>query len=427
MLKRLRNKMLILNMASTLCLILISFTVIYSITYSSVEKEINQSLFRAFVTHRPPDGAMHRPDWQPPEDNGENNSDSKNTQKKRMLRDTRNFSVFVKEDGTIETNSMFGENSELYTSVAKEVLKQSGERGRFRYDGIYWCYQTRKNDDGTRIIALADITAEHGIIVRLLASFALCSAGLLVAVFLISLYFANKSIKPVRDAWNKQKQFVADASHELKTPLAAINTNVDVILGSPESTVSQQSKWLEYIKSEAERLTGLVQNLLFMARIDGDVQIPMTVTNLSDVYESAVLNMEAVAFENGRNYSYEIEHGIYAKVNAEQLTRLCLILIDNAVKYSPEGGHIDISFKCVQKEAVFSVCNDGEPIPPEEQKKIFDRFYCSDKSRTGNSYGLGLAIAKDIAALHHGKLTVESRENKQTCFSFSVPWYECKK
>ena len=174
----------------------------------------------------------------------------------------------------------------------------------------------QKNDDGTRIIALADITAENGIIVRLLASFALCSVGLLVAVFLISLYFANKSIKPVRDAWDKQKQFVADASHELKTPLAAINTNVDVLLGSPESTVGQQSKWLEHIKSEAERLTGLVQNLLFMARIDGDVQVPMTETNLSDVYESVALNMEAVAFEKGKNYSYDIEHGIYAKANA---------------------------------------------------------------------------------------------------------------
>lgn len=422
MLKKLRNKMLILNMASTLCLILISFAVIYSITYSSVEKEINQSLFRAFTMHRPPDGAMHLPDWQPPDDNNGDSRGDNSAQKKRMLRDTRNFSVFVKNDGTIETNSMFGENNELYTSVASEVLKQSGERGRFRYDGIYWCYQTKKNDDGTRIIALADITAENGIIVRLLASFALCSVGLLVAVFLISLYFANKSIKPVRDAWDKQKQFVADASHELKTPLAAINTNVDVLLGSPESTVGQQSKWLEHIKSEAERLTGLVQNLLFMARIDGDVQVPMTETNLSDVYESVALNMEAVAFEKGKNYSYDIEHGIYAKANAEQLTRLCLILVDNAVKYSPDGGHVDICLKRVQKEAVLSVSNDGDPIPPEEQKKIFDRFYCSDKARTGNSYGLGLAMAKDIAAVHHGKLTVESRENEPTRFAFSVPW-----
>ena len=132
--------------------------------------------------------------------------------------------------------------------------------------------------------------------------------------------------------------------------------------------------------------------------------------------------MEAVAFEKGKNYSYDIEHGIYAKANAEQLTRLCLILIDNAVKYSPDGGHVDICLKRVQKEAVLSVSNDGDPIPPEEQKKIFDRFYCSDKSRTGNSYGLGLAMAKDIAAVHHGKLTVESRENEPTRFAFSVPW-----
>lgn len=417
MLKKLRNKMLILNMTSTLCLILISFAVIYSITYASVEKEINQSLFRAMMMHRPPETEASHPTPGPPV----GKSESKSEQKKRMLRDARNFSVLVRSDGTIETNSMFGENNELYTSVAKEVLKQSGERGRFRYDGIYWCYQNKENDDGTRLIALSDITAEHGIIVRLLTSFALCSAGLLIAVFLISLYFANRSIKPVRDAWEKQKQFVADASHELKTPLAAINTNVDVVLGSPDSTVKQQSKWLAYIKSEAERLTCLVQNLLFMARIDGDAQIPFAETNLSDVFESSALNMEAVAFEKGKKYSYDIERDIYASVNAEQITRLSLILIDNAIKYSADGGCIDIIFKKTQKEAVYTVANDGEPIAPEEQKKIFDRFYCSDKSRTGNSYGLGLAIAKEISDVHRGKLTVESRENERTVFSFSIP------
>ena len=406
--------MLILNMVSTLVLTLISFAVIYTITYNSVNQRVEQSLYREINFHN-----RFIPENEPKHDEMPRiNPDTlQDTENRHKLNNIRNFSVEISETGSIKTNSMFGEDSELYSTVAKEAAKQRKMSGRFRCENIYWQYISKEYEDGSRIIALADVTAEREVLARLILSFLLSSAVLLICIFLLSLYFANRSIKPVKEMWDKQKQFIADASHELKTPLAAINTNVDVVLSHPSDTVGEQAKWLEYIKSEAERLTNLTGNLLFIARVDGTAQIPMQTVLVSDIFESSSMNMEAVAFEKGKNYFYETEPGIYANANADQITRLSLILIDNAIKYSDKN--IEIGLKRIQKDsAVFFVKNDGEVIPKDEQTKIFDRFYRVDKSRTGNSYGLGLSMAKEIAQLHGAKLTVESSKEDGTVFSF---------
>ena len=421
MLKKLRNKFLFMNMISTFFLILISFAVIFSITYSSTEKEIEKSLFRAFSTQWQPRnfGALGK---NAPREKGERREIKNAPSEDRRFNDVRVFSVLIKEDGAFETRSMFGDNNELYKEVAQVAVKQTEKKGEFKYSGALWRYGMIERGK-EKIMAVVDISAERAIIRKLVLSFTCCAAVLLMLIYFVSLYYANRVIRPVRDAWGKQKQFVADASHELKTPLSTINANIDVVLSHPEGKIIEEEKWLTYIKKESARLTELTDDLLFMAKLEGDTKIETEKVNLSEIVESNILNLEAVAFEKGKIFEYNIEKEIYAEVIPSQFTRLVLILIDNAVKYSPKGDIIKISFSLSSKDwAVLKVTNRGEPIPLEEQKKIFDRFYRADKSRTGkNGYGLGLSIAHEITKNHKGKIYVTSDEKQGTEFTVLIP------
>ena len=406
MFKNLRYKFLLMNMVSTFCIILISFAVIFSITYSNVQKDINRSIGRAMFMHRP---TM----WGRPQE-----AKTREMKPERQFEDMRSFSVFVDSSGNIKTDSAFGEDNSLYHTVAEKAAEQNAKKGDFVCENAYWTFETVARPDGTKLIALVDTSAEREIIKNLLISFVVCAAFILVAIFFLSLFFANRAIRHVNEAWQKQKQFVADASHELKTPLSAINTNIDVLLTHKDNKIADEEKWLQYIKSEAHRLTELADSLLFMAKMDGGVKYDLLPVNISEIVESTALNMEAVAFEKGLVINQKVEENIVINADAAQMTRLCVILIDNAVKYSCRGGAVDISFtKAANEHPVLKIHNGGEIIPKEEQAKIFDRFYRTDKSRTGTGYGLGLAIAKEITLLHGAKISVESREGFGTEFT----------
>ena len=414
MLKNLRNRMLFINMVSTFLLLVISFCVIFAVTYSSVRRDIDRSLFRAFVFHRTAEQSTDakKPMFPPPD---EESGGKPNENGDRHLGDIRNFSVLVSQSGEVNTDSVFGENNGLYEAVAKRAAAQKEEKGSFKSDGVYWQYDTRSLKDGARLIALADVTAEYNMLARFIISFIICAALLLVLIFFFSLYFANRAMRPVIEAWEKQKQFVSDASHELKTPLAAINTNVDAVLANPESSVLSQEKWLNYIKSESQRLALLTGN-----RLDNQAEFKTESVNLSEITEQAVLNLEAAAFERQVRFDYSIEKDVTVTGAKDQLQRLAVILLDNAVKYSPDRGTVNVSLKKKDKHAELSVHNTGEPIPPDEQEKIFDRFYRVDKARSAGSYGLGLSMARDIVRLHGGKIWVESSKENGTSFFVTV-------
>lgn len=413
MFKKLRNKMLIMNMVSTFFLIILAFSAIFTITYNNVEHDIDEALFRAFSFHRP---------FKMPQ-NIEQEIPKEEKKPQRMLRDMRIFSVYIEPDKTVKTDSVFGENSEYYKSVAKAALRQNSLEGEFKSEGIVWRFDTRKLENGARIIALANISAEKNFLFHLIISLSASAAVLLIIIFILSLHFANRALKPVKEAWDKQKQFVEDASHELKTPLAAINTNIDLLLSLKENEEKERGKWLRYIKNEVSRLTSLTENLLFMARMNGEVKTTMQRVNASETIESCILNFEAVAFEKGIALKENIEKEIFlSNSNEAQLSRLCLILLDNAVKYSEKNGTVKVSFKTDgSKNAFLSVHNYSEPIAKEDLAKIFDRFYRGDKSRSSEGYGLGLAMAKEITQLHKGKISVKSSREEGTEFIVQLP------
>lgn len=234
-----------------------------------------------------------------------------------------------------------------------------------------------------------------------------------ILIVIVSRKITSWIIKPVIESFNKQKQFVADASHELKTPIAVIMANAEALEREPN-----EEKWLTNIKSEAEQMNELVTDLLDLAKLEeGKEKVSFSDENVSKLTEMAILTLESLIYESKIKLEYNIEENITMKCNGGQIKQLVTILLDNAIKHSNENGEIKFELKKQKSDVILTVSNRGEEIPKEMQEKIFERFYRIDESRnrSDNRYGLGLAIAKNIVVNHNGKISVES-ENKITKF-----------
>ena len=279
------------------------------------------------------------------------------------------------------------------------------------------------NGNGTKI-AFADRSLEINTLKSLLKTSVLVGIGSLIAFFIVSLYLATWAVKPIQKSWEQQRQFVADASHELKTPLTVILANTDIVLSHKDDTINNQIKWIDYIKTEAERMTTLVNDLLFLAKTDSHKnEIIFSKINFSDTVWNCVLPFESVAFEQGKIIDIEIASDVFFNGDNNRLKQLIVILIDNAIKYSNEKGHINVTLSQNVDKVTLSINNTGEPIPKEQSLHIFERFYRVDESRARekDGYGLGLSIAKSIVETHHGKITVKSSESEGTTFTVSFP------
>lgn len=279
------------------------------------------------------------------------------------------------------------------------------------------------NEKGIKI-AFTDRSLEINTLNSLLKTFVLVGMGSLIAFLIVSLYLANWAVKPIKKSWEQQRQFVADASHELKTPLTVILANTDIVLSHKDDTINNQIKWINYIKTEGERMTTLVNDLLFLAKTDANKNdFAFSEVNFSDIIWNCVLTFESVAFEEEKIIDSEITPDLYINGDSNRLKQLVCILIDNAIKYSKEKGIIKISLTKNQDKTLLSVNNPGDPIPKEKIPHLFERFYRIDESRARkkDGYGLGLAIAKSIVDTHNGKITVKSSEGEGTTFTVAFP------
>lgn len=279
------------------------------------------------------------------------------------------------------------------------------------------------NEKGIKI-AFTDRSLEINTLKSLLKTFGVVGIGSLIAFFIVSLYLANWAVKPIKRSWEQQRQFIADASHELRTPLTVILANTDIVLSHKDDTIHNQIKWINYIKTEGERMTSLVNDLLFLAKTDANRnKVIFSKINFSDIIWNCVLPFESVAFEEEKNIDNEITPDIFIRGDSNRLKQLIIILIDNAIKYSNEKGYINVNLTKTQDKILLSVNNTGEPIPEEKISHIFDRFYRADESRARkkDGYGLGLAIAKTIVDAHHGKIVVKSSEDEGTTFTVAFP------
>ena len=275
----------------------------------------------------------------------------------------------------------------------------------------------KTNSPGRQRIVFADMSSEKAAIANLMRSCAFVGSISLLAFLGISIFLAHWAVKPVDQAWKQQKQFVADASHELKTPLTVILTNAE-LLQYPDYDETMKAQFVQSILSMSHKMRELVESLLELARIDnGTAKECLEKVNFSELLTDEAQPFEALFFEKGRNLALSIQPDIFVRGSDQHLRQLLGILLDNALKYSTLDGDISVSLSRHGSHCTMSVANPGVEISRENLSNIFKRFYRVDQARGLNgSYGLGLSIAQSIVGVHKGKIWAESKKGINTFY-----------
>ena len=243
----------------------------------------------------------------------------------------------------------------------------------------------------------------------------------LVVFFFISRRFAKIAVTPVEKAWEQQKQFLADASHDLKTPLTVILANNNIVSAHRNDTVESQMKWIESTSEEANRMSDLINKMLELAKSEATKEeLKISQVNLSEIVENSILQFEVVAFEKNISIESGIQPDIFVKTHAPTFSKVLEILFDNAIKYSDENGKISIALYQTSKKAFFTINNKGEHISHDDLPHVFERFYRTSKERKIGGHGLGLSLAKKKCDMLGCKLSVDSNKEDGTTFTITL-------
>ena len=429
MFNKTRNRILLLNMAMVSSVVIFAFVVIFATTYTRAQNEIDTMLSAA----PPPNifnvyGAAFRPGGVAYPESGF--FAGQNRFSMRVPPDVgRSFSLLVDyQNEIVDINSMIDIEYDTYTLMASQALESIDSQSVLNVDGRMWRYTiipvsvvSREISEPAssvfimsselHYIRFLDVTESYRTIRSLALILSVLLIVILVVFYFISRFFANRAIKPMQEAWEKQNRFIADASHELKTPLSIINANCGVLYSDIDETIGSQLRWVDSIMRAADRMTGFANSMLSLISLeDTQLELRRGPLDLSAAVSSAVDEIEAPAVKKSLSVYREIESGVEVDSNWEHVHRILSILLDNAVKYTDVGGEIVISLSKENKRVVCSVRNSGSGIPAEDLPRLFDRFYRGDPARSSeiSGYGLGLSIAKGLANQLGAELTVKS-------------------
>ena len=308
-------------------------------------------------------------------------------------------------------------NEALLRGLVARVNKIGYTNGSLRDINLIY---TVNNKPFNTVYVFVDVRGTAASLTALVESSIAIGAVSLGAFFALIFFLARWMIRPVEESWQKQKQFVSDASHELKTPLAVIMSNAE-LLQEGEIAQTQKDTFAANIFTKSLQMRSLVENLLELARADnGQVKKAFTQLDFSACVENAALPFEAVYFENNLQLQTAIEPQIILTGSADHLRQVVDILLDNASKYASPG-IVHLRLEKRNKKCLLTVSNPGDPIPQEDLMNIFERFYRVDKARTSDgSFGLGLSIAKAIVEEHKGKIWANSNQTGN-CFFVELP------
>ncbi len=297
-----------------------------------------------------------------------------------------------------------GYTDQELSDMALEVIQRDNTRGEIENLSYYKAVRIR----GT-YISFFNTNSQKSYFNTLFYTILIFGLIGLVLLFLISIWLSKWLITPIEETFHKQKQFISDASHELKTPITIISSNVDAL-----ERENGESKWIDYIRSETLRMNRLISDLLQLATLDFDEDRSIfTRIDFSELVMSTTLPFESVAYEKQIGLEEAIDENIYILGDSIKLAQLIVILIDNALNYTEPEGKIRVELKKYREKRILTVSNTGKEIPASERELIFERFYRVNKARTrekGN-YGLGLSIAKSITQLHNGRISVCCKNN----------------
>ena len=395
MIDKLRKKLVAINLVSVGVVFFIAILLIFSLGYSRIGEERNTRMASALTYDTT--------------DNDFANEDIYKDMALALYDKTTDEIVWYK-------GCNFNYDVEELDSSVRRIVEHGETRGFAR---MRLRYQTSGGTDVTRVVFNDLDSSEKGSAPYLL--FALITLLLGLAIYVVISYMlASMALKPIEESWSKQKQFVADASHELKTPLSVIMANTEIIASHGSETVDSQMRWIENTRGESARMAELVASLLFLAKNDDGLKVELKTVNLSDCVSTTVLGQDAVFYENGKKFDYSLTDDITVFGNETQLKQLVTILLDNANKYSLGDGNIELTLTANGRHAVITVSNDSEQLTVEQLSHLFDRFYTVDESRNSRGNGLGLSIAKTIVDTHDGTINVDCRDGRTT-FTVTLP------
>ena len=420
MIAKLRRQFILINMSFVALILVTVFAAFCTISYHNACTDTMSSLH-----HMLDNGYKNVP---PAPENGAQLAGGKRIRPNDMKKNVppeRIPMFYVSVDSSGNTELVKTENitvdDELINSAAEYVREREKDEGVISELNLR--YVRRVTPRGEQIV-FADRTNETSTLKNLLITSLVAGVGGLLAFFVASLFLSGIAVRPVKTAWENQRRFVADASHELKTPITVILANMNILSADKNETVGSQMKWIKNTCEEAERMKMLVDDMLFLAK--GDAQRNNTQympTDLGELLTGCVLQFEPVAFEKGVTINEVSADGVGVTGDAKQLGQLFGILLDNACKYADENTVISVSLEKNGQLAEVRVRNKGTVIPEEDIPHIFERFYRAEKSRVRKTggYGLGLAIAESITNSHGGKISVKSDKENGTVFTVRLP------
>ncbi|SFQ81903.1 His Kinase A (phospho-acceptor) domain-containing protein [Bacillus mycoides] len=407
MFQKTRIRLTILNSLVFILLIGVLGSIIYSYTYKRTYNEVDQSI--KMITQYREKFDVKMP---PPRKRIEN----------IKIRDPR-ITIITWNGKIVEIegdNHKFRSNFE--GDLEKFSPKKVGDLQDIEVQGRYF-RMFAFQEDGKIVQIVRDTTAEEEMLNTLFLILIIgCSIGSLCAIG-IGFFLAGRALIPIQNSWEKQQQFVSDASHELRTPLAVIQSKTDVLFQSPSATIEEKAVDISTISKECRRLSKLVSNLLLLARSDSNqIEMDKKTFELDKLLEEIINPYKEIASYQEKAIILKVEHDITFMGDRERIHQMMVILLDNAMKYTNEDGHIQIDCTQTSNSIRIRVKDNGIGVKEEDIPNLFDRFYQGDKARSmSEGAGLGLSIANWIVEKHYGKISVESKWGEGTCFEVIFP------
>ncbi len=406
MIKKLQRKFVLITMESLFFVLLLMVVAINGINYYQMQVKIdgamqilseNQGRFPEFKKGNEPPKDPHF-DFQMNEE---------------TAFEVRYFVINVDEDGSVEqidTGHIAAISSSDAITYANSVIESGQANG---FEGIYK-FKVVEQSHGSMILFMDCRSQLQSFTALLLISSAVALLTLLITFILVSV-FSRKAISPIIISLEKQKQFITDAGHEIKTPLAIISANADVL-----ELTTGGNEWIGSIRNQVVRLDKLVKNLLVLSKVGEDnIELIFTDLNISKTVAETAASFEAIAEMQSKEFLLTLQPDLKIRGDETSIQQLVSTLIDNALKYSNENGTIQITLSSTKKGVLLEFYNTTDSIETENLERLFDRFYRPDSSRSRETggYGIGLSIAKSIVDAHHGKISARSEDGKSICFS----------
>lgn len=379
MLNKLRLKFVLINMCIVFSMLLVIFGMVYRFTGENLETQADTMLQTVLQAAQKPGVPQEQTDVTLPY-----------------------FTLQINSWGEVVAAGTYYQisNENFVERIARYVVNTRAEAGELEEYGLRFIRGSAMMNQYYAFIDISSQSHTLNALVRTSVIIGICS---LVAFLGISILLAGWAVKPVQKAWQQQKQFVSDASHELKTPLTVIMSNAELLQNQPETT-EETAQYSQNILAMSHKMRALVEGLLELARVDnGQIKRSFERMDLSRLVSDAILPFEPLFYEHGLLLESNITPDICVTGNAQYLRQTVEILLDNARKYSAPGT-VTLTLQRQGKSCLLTVYNPGTPIHHEELEKIFERFYRTDQARTGGSFGLGLAIAKSTVEEHGGKI-----------------------